>query len=132
MDVRVTSVIQTYQLHLNAKPYVTSTAFISDCLSTYQDLDTYSYTRQTINHTISFIDMCTGAHMNTVESTWCHVKPFLNLYNQTADYIYHLAHYMFVVRCQSSNVDHITKFISMVATMDWSATPPLYRSHVTT
>ena len=69
VNIRVTDVIQTYQWRLNAKPYITSTTFITDCWSAYQDLDTHSYTHQTVNHSIGFVDIRTGAHVNTIEST---------------------------------------------------------------
>jgi len=39
------------------------------------------------SHTTSF------AHTKTIESTWQHVKEFLNPYNRMVDYIYHLANY---------------------------------------
>jgi len=44
--------------------------------------------------------------------------------------IYHLAHYMFAAGCRSQNADHFTKFIGIVASMDWSATPTLHYSNV--
>jgi hypothetical protein len=34
------------------------------------------------------------------------------------DYVYHLANYMFAAMCRSDNVDHFTKFIGVVATID--------------
>jgi hypothetical protein len=130
MDIRVPSVIQTYQRCVNAKQYVTSTTFITDCWSAYRDLDSNSYTHQNVNHLIGFDDMRTGAHMNTIESTWQHVKAFLNPYNRMGDYIYHLARYVFAARYQSDKVNHFTKFIGINPTMEWSATPPLHRGLV--
>ena len=62
--------------------------------------------------------------MNTIESTWRHVKAFLNPYNRMGDYIYHLAHYMLAAECRSNNVDQFTKFIGIVASIDCSASPP--------
>jgi hypothetical protein len=99
------------------------TTLISDCWSAYRDIETHGYTHQTVNHTIIFVDERTGAHTNTIESTWRHVMAFLNPYNRVEDYIYHLAHYMFAAGCRSQNVDQFTKFIGIVASMDWSATP---------
>jgi hypothetical protein len=48
------------------------------------------------------------------------------------DYMFPLAHYMFAARCRIDNVDRFTKFIGIVATMDWKATPPLQRGHADT
>jgi len=42
-----------------------------------------------------------------------------------------LAHYMFAAGCRS-DVDHFNKFISIGATMDWSAKPPRPRCHFAT
>jgi len=65
----------------------------------------------------------TGAHTNTIESTWRHVKAFLSPYNKKGDYILHLAHYMFAVRCRTEKVDQFTKFLHLVATIDLSECP---------
>jgi hypothetical protein len=64
----------------------------------------HGYTHQTVNYTIGFVDERTGAHTNTIESTWRHVKAFLNPYNRV-DYIYHLAHYMIAAGYRSENLD---------------------------
>ena len=77
------------------------TTVISDCWAAYRDLDSHGYTHQTVNHTIAFIDERTGAHANTIEITWRHVKAFLNPYNRQGDYIFHLVQYMFAARCRS-------------------------------
>ena len=55
---------------------------------------------QSINHTIAFFDERTGAHTHTIESTWRHVKAFLNPYNRQEDYIFHFAQYMFAAQCR--------------------------------
>jgi hypothetical protein len=58
------------------------TTVISDWWAAYRDLDAHGYTHQTVNHTIAFVDARTGAHTNTIESKWRHVKAFLNPYNR--------------------------------------------------
>ena len=50
------------------------TTVISDCWGAYRHLDTRNYTHHTVNHSIEFVDQRTGAHTNTIESTWRHVK----------------------------------------------------------
>jgi hypothetical protein len=85
----------------------------------------HGYTHQTVNHTIGFVHERSGAHTNTIDSTWWHVKAFLNPYKRMEDYIYHLAHYVLAAGYGSQNVDQFTKFIGIVASMSWSATPTL-------
>jgi len=73
--------------------------------------------------------VCTGAHANTIESTWHHVKAFLMPYNGKGDYIHHLAHYMFSARSRAEKVDEFTKFLHLVATVnlsDWSVIQTLH------
>jgi hypothetical protein len=38
--------------------------------------------QMTVNHTIAFVDERRGAYTKTIESTWRHVKAFLNPYNR--------------------------------------------------
>jgi hypothetical protein len=51
---------------------------MSNCLSAYRDIETHGHTNKTVNHMIDFVDVPTGAHTNTIEITWRHVKAFLN------------------------------------------------------
>jgi hypothetical protein len=83
-----------------------------------------------VNRTISFVDVRTGAHMNTIEGSWLHVKSFHNPYNRMRDNITHLAHYMFAADCRSEKANRFTKFIGIAASMDWSATSTLDYSNV--
>jgi len=62
----------------------------------------------------------TGAHTNTIESTWKQVKVLLSPYSRKVDYIYTLAEYMFWQRCKAEDVEQFCKFIEIVATTDWS------------
>jgi len=43
---------------------------ISDCWEAYRDLDAEGYTHRTVNHSNCFVDERTGAHTNTIMSTW--------------------------------------------------------------
>jgi hypothetical protein len=60
------------------------------------------------------------------------MKALLNPYNEMGNYIHNLGRYMFAVGCRSVNVNQCTKFIGIVATMGWKATPPHHRGHVST
>jgi hypothetical protein len=83
-----------------------------------------------VNITIGFVNVRTGVHKNTIESTWQHVKAFLNPYNRMGKYICHLAHYIFAAGCCSENVDQFAKFIGIVASMNWSAVLTLHPGNV--
>jgi len=71
-----------------------------------------------------------GAHTNTIENTWRHLKTPQSL--QPDGRLRHLAHNMLAVGCPP-DVDHLTYFIGIVASIDWNVTPPpsIGRRHVT-
>jgi hypothetical protein len=62
----------------------------------------------------------TGAHTNTIECTWKHVKVLLSLYSCKADYVHVLAEYMLQQTCKAEEVDPFCKLIEIVETIDWS------------
>ena len=47
---------------------------ISDCWKAYSRLEEEGYVHQTVNHSKEFLNKETGAHTNTIESTWRAVK----------------------------------------------------------
>jgi hypothetical protein len=102
------------------------TNIISDCWEAYRNLEARGYTHQTVNHSIGFVDLRTGAHTNTIESTWRHVKAFPSPYNRQTDYVYTLAEYMFHARCRALGVDAFSALIKLAADTDWSAVAPLH------
>jgi hypothetical protein len=85
---------------------------ISDWWGAYSDLEEQGYSHLTVNHTIGFVDPTTGAHTNTIECQWRHLKASLHPYNRLSEYIYVMADYMFAARCRAENVDAFTLFIS--------------------
>ena len=96
------------------------TTVISDSLAAYRDLGSQGYTHRTVNHSIQFVNPHTGAHTNTIESTWCSVKVVLGQYNRGEDYEYYLAHYMFAARCKARGVPPYLQFLHLVANTDLS------------
>jgi hypothetical protein len=46
----------------------TGTAVISDCWSAYRHMETHGYAHQTVDHTIGFVYVLTGAHTNAIDS----------------------------------------------------------------
>ena len=66
-----------------------------------------------LNHTISFVDVRTGARTNILESTWRHIKAFHNPYNRMGDNIYHLAQYLFAEGCRTEKAEQFTMFMGI-------------------
>ena len=114
------------------------TTVISDNWAAYRNLESEGFTHRTVNHSIHFVDPDTGAHTNTIESTWRAVKVFLGQYNRREDYGYHLAQYMFTARCKAQRVSPFLQFLHLVANTDWnlcdvpSSSDRDSRSHVST
>ncbi|KAL4089379.1 hypothetical protein QTP88_024425 [Uroleucon formosanum] len=74
------------------------TTIISDYWKTYSRLNEKGYNHLTVNHSVNFKDPETGAHSNTIESTWRHAKVILPNYKRKKEfYGGYLAKYMFVV-----------------------------------
>ena len=46
----------------------------TDDWKAYRRLPRYGYTNHMVNHSENFVDLTTGAHTQTIESTWGHVK----------------------------------------------------------
>jgi hypothetical protein len=69
------------------------------------------------------VDPHTGAHTNTIEGTWTHVKIFLNAYNRKTNYIYSLSEYMFESLCAARAIDPFTMFLGVITHVDWSLQP---------
>ena len=53
------------------------TTIISDCWAAYRNLHEHGYRHMTVNHSENFVDPHTGAHTQTIESTWGALKNFL-------------------------------------------------------
>jgi hypothetical protein len=100
------------------------TTVISDCWGAYCGLGFQGYTHLTVNHSIEFLNPDTGAHTNTIDSTWRTVKAFLGPYNRGEDYEYHLAHYMFAKRCKGHGLSPFIHFLNLLANIDWSKDDP--------
>lgn len=90
------------------------TTVISDCWKAYNTLGDEGYVHLTVNHSVNFVDPDTGAHTNTIESTWRHVKNSLPSYHRKKTFfIGYLAKYVFVKRCRITNVDPTVAFFEL-------------------
>jgi len=54
---------------------------ISDCWKAYDILDQERYEHLRVNHSLHFKDLASGAHKNTIESSWRHIKHSLPEYS---------------------------------------------------
>jgi hypothetical protein len=93
------------------------TTIISGCWAAYNSLREEGYDHLTVNYSITFVDHTTGAHANTIESTWKHVKVSLSSYNRKADHVLFLTEYVFLQKWKA-DVDPFCKFMDIVAAKD--------------
>jgi transposase-like protein len=108
---------------------VPGTTVITDCWGAYYDLEEQGYPHLTVNHSIGFVDPVSGAHTNTIESHWRHLKATLNPYNRRSSYLFQMAHYVFAARCRAANIDPFSHFLHLIASTDWSSAPPTNSAH---
>ncbi len=50
------------------------TTVMSDEWRAYSQIPTVGMQHQTVNHSLNFVDPTSGAHTQTIESTWCQAK----------------------------------------------------------
>ncbi|XP_005113250.1 uncharacterized protein LOC101852594 [Aplysia californica] len=84
------------------------TIIYSDCFKSYECLEREGFRHLTVNHTENFVDPHTGAHTNTIESTWWAVKKSLrSSHTQKQHFAAHLAEYIW----HRQNADAKCKFV---------------------
>ena len=104
------------------------TTVINDCWSAYCDIGTHGYRHKSTTRSNSLIWVLGLIRTRSRASGGMQGIP--QSLQLDGDYIYYLVHYMFAAGGRSENVDQFTKFIGIVARMNWSATPTLQRGHV--
>jgi transposase-like protein len=112
---RTTDTLMTI-IHARIEPVTT---VILDCWGAYRDLDCQGYMHRSVTHSIHFVSPHTGNHTNTIESTWRSIKVFPGQYNRGEDYHYHIAHYIFALRCKAQGILPFLQFLHLVANTNW-------------
>ena len=91
------------------------TTIISDCWKSYSRLSEEGYIHQTDNHSKEFVNKETGAHTNTIESTWRAVKTSLPKHGAVKSlYDTYFVEYIFRKRYLNDAEDKFLAFLDNV------------------
>lgn len=74
---------------------------ITDCWKGYVSLDKAQWSHLTVYHFCNFVDPETGAHTQSIESMWSHLKRSLNLIHRSDNLMLHFGYYLFKRRFTS-------------------------------
>lgn len=94
------------------------TTVISDCWKAYSSLNNEGFPHLTVNHSVNFVDPDTGAHTNTIESTWRALKKSLPKHGTTKNlYDTYFAQYCVRKQFLSDQEDPFLEFLKLVKTV---------------
>ena len=100
------------------KHVLPGTVIISDCWKAYSRLEDDGYQHLTVNHSKEFVNKETGAHTNTIESTWRAVKSSLPKHGTVKSlYATFFVEYIFRKRHLTTAQDPFLKFLDCVKTV---------------
>ena len=100
------------------KHVLPGTTIISDCWKAYSKLEEEGFQHQTVNHSKEFINKETGAHTNTIESTWRAVKTSLPKHGTVKSlYDTYFVEYIFRKRYLNSATDQFLAFFDLIKTV---------------
>lgn len=87
------------------------TTIISDCWSAYSRLSDEGFEQLRVNHSVTFKDPDSGAHTNSIESSWRAAKAVTTASGRKKAHIPgNLAKYMFFKRCKELDLDRTIEF----------------------
>jgi len=93
----------------------TGTKIISDCWASYTCLKNHGYTHETVNHSENFVDPTTGAHTQTIECYWRHLKTNMRKggipYEDKADHIWT---FLYMKMCRQNNIDVLEQLLQNI------------------
>lgn len=88
------------------------TTVISDCWKAYDCLRDEGYEHLKVNHNLHFKDPTSGAHSNSIESSWRAAKTSFSSSRRIKAHIPgNLARYMFEKRCDQLGLDRAVEFL---------------------
>lgn len=94
------------------------TKIITDCHKGYNELAAKGYEHETVNHSEHYKDPITGAHTNTIEGSWKHLKHHLTKTGlKREDISDHMCEYLWRRDCRIKGLDpfeQILKDIKLV------------------
>jgi transposase-like protein len=103
------------------------TIIMSDCWKAYDSdwLNQLNFTHFTVNHSQNFKDPITGAHTNSIEGTWMHVKRSLNKNGTRKSLLAsYFAEFIWRRRFLEGNVCPFATFLNHVALYHHRVPPP--------
>lgn len=89
------------------------TTIVSDYWKAYDCLDLNGFKHLKVNHSLHFKDPETGAHTNSIESSWRHAKAVQGYGRKQAHIPGNLARYMFYKKCKELNLERTLEFFRL-------------------
>ncbi|KAK5648289.1 hypothetical protein RI129_003181 [Pyrocoelia pectoralis] len=102
------------------------TTVISDFWKAYDCLQDEGYEHLKVNHSLHFKDPVTGAHSNSIESSWCAAKTSFSSSGRIKAHIPgNLARYMFEKRCDQMGLDRAVEFLTLAGLLYRDSVEPV-------
>ncbi|GFU17368.1 DDE_Tnp_IS1595 domain-containing protein [Nephila pilipes] len=99
------------------KEWIEPGTSVSGCMNTYGSIGQESCEYLTINHGISFT--FSKGNINSILSSWRHLKSSLPSYNRSIDIKYYLSMYLFQKSCKENGIDVFVHFLEIIRGIEW-------------